>query len=250
METPIQEVARHAGVTSRTLRHYDEVGLLHPSSTASGGRRYYDEAALRRLQRILLLRDLGLGIPAISDVLAGTVDDITALERHIELLRAEQQRIAERIAALTATIAAHEKGTTIMAEQMFEGFDHAQYEEEVRERWGDEAWRSGDEWWSRLSEQDRRGFMREHADIQDAYDAAIAAGSAAEDPQVQAIAARHVAWISAGWQGRTPGGEAIRGLADMYVADPRFAKNYTRAYAHGAEFVRDALHAYAARASG
>lgn len=245
MERSIQEVARIAGVTSRTLRHYDAVGLLAPSRTDHGGRRFYDEAALVRLQRILLLRELGLGIPAVSEVLAGSVTDVEALRRHVELLRRERARLAAQIASVTDTVEALEKGTALMAEQMFEGFDHAQYAEEVRERWGDDAWARSDDWWKRLSADDRRGFMEAHRSIQDAYDEAIAAGEAPDGMRAQRIAARHVEWIAAGWQGRRPDADAIRQLADMYVADPRFAANYTRAHAHGAEFVRDALHVYA-----
>jgi DNA-binding transcriptional MerR regulator len=75
MEWSIQDIARLAGTTSRTLRHYGDVGLLEPSRVAANGYRYYDAAALARLQRILLLRELGLGLPAIADVLAGQTDD-------------------------------------------------------------------------------------------------------------------------------------------------------------------------------
>ncbi len=65
----IQEIARLAGTTSRTLRHYDDIGLLPPSRIAANGYRHYDAAALVRLQRILLLRELGLGLPQIGEVL-------------------------------------------------------------------------------------------------------------------------------------------------------------------------------------
>src|SRR5690606_10221901 len=67
MTHSIQEVARLTGVTSRTLRHYDDIGLVRPSATGAGGIRHYDADALVRLQRVLLLRDLGLGLPAIAE---------------------------------------------------------------------------------------------------------------------------------------------------------------------------------------
>ena len=245
MEHSIQEVAKLAGVTSRTLRHYAAVGLLAPSRTDHGGRRFYDERALLRLQRILLLRGLGLGIPAIAEVLAGEVDDAAALERHLDQLRVERSRVDRQILSVTETIAALRRGEVPMAERMFEGFEHGQYEQEVRDRWGDEAWQRGDEWWSRLSGSEKEEFGAQHLRIQDDYDAAIAAGALPESDRVQKIAARHVDWIAIGWQGRRPGPETIRSLADMYLADPRFAANYTRAHADGARFVRDALHLYA-----
>ena len=69
MDWSVQQIARIAGTTSRTLRHYDDIGLLKPSRTGDNGYRFYDQASLVRLQRILLLRDLGLGLPAIAEVL-------------------------------------------------------------------------------------------------------------------------------------------------------------------------------------
>jgi DNA-binding transcriptional MerR regulator len=81
MEWSIQEVARVSGTTSRTLRHYDDIGLLKPARVGSNGYRFYDPGALARLQRILLLRGLGLGLPDIRRVLDGQADDVTAFDR-------------------------------------------------------------------------------------------------------------------------------------------------------------------------
>ncbi len=243
----IQDVAKITGVTSRALRHYGDVGILSPTRTDHSGRRFYDEAALVRLQRILVMRELGLGIPAIREAIEQHTPDATALETHLGQLRREAKRIRALITAVETTLDALHTEGTLMAETMFDGFQHAQYESEVRERWGDQAWEDGNAWWSALDPADRQGFLDRHLALQDAYDAAIAAGLDADAPQVQSIAQRHVEWIAAGWQGRTPDAAAVRGLADMYVADPRFAKNYTRAHENGAEFVRDALHAYADR---
>jgi DNA-binding transcriptional MerR regulator len=69
MDWSIQQTARIAGTTSRTLRHYDDIGLLKPSRIAQNGYRHYDQEALVQLQRILLLRELGLGLPVIAEVL-------------------------------------------------------------------------------------------------------------------------------------------------------------------------------------
>lgn len=99
----IQEIARLAGTTSRTLRHYDDIGLLPPSRIAHNGYRHYDGQALVRLQRILLLRELGLGLPQIAEVLGaasvgeGAGSEATALETHLALLREEQTRAADRV---------------------------------------------------------------------------------------------------------------------------------------------------------
>ena len=84
MEWTIQEVARKAGTTSRTLRHYDQIGLLSPSHIGHNGYRYYDATAVVRLQRILLLRELGMGLPEIAEVLSRNTDEIAALEPELQ----------------------------------------------------------------------------------------------------------------------------------------------------------------------
>ena len=96
MEWSIQDIARSAGTTSRTLRHYDDIGLLEPSRVGANGYRYYDEHALVRLQRILLLRELGLGLPAIAEVFEGQRDTAAALRTHLKLLAAERERIGRQ----------------------------------------------------------------------------------------------------------------------------------------------------------
>src|SRR6185312_9131200 len=107
-ETPadwsIQQIAALAGTTSRTLRHYDTIGLLAPSRIAGNGYRHYDQKALVRLQRILLLRELGLGLPAIASVLAREDSATSALRTHVAWLRGEQERLSRLIASVERTI--------------------------------------------------------------------------------------------------------------------------------------------------
>src|SRR5690606_18825276 len=100
----IQEVARSAGTTSRTLRHYDDIGLLPPTRIGANGYRRYDRDALVRLQRILLLRELGLGLPVIAEVLGREVDAAAALRAHVDWLREEQHRLERRIRSVTQTL--------------------------------------------------------------------------------------------------------------------------------------------------
>lgn len=244
-EWSIQDLARAAGTTSRTLRHYGELGLLPPSRIGNNGYRYYDEGSLVRLQRILLLRELGLGLPVIAEVLAGEQDTAAALRTHLELLRQQQVRIARQIASVDTTLRKTEAGEPLMAAETFDGFDHTQYRDEVIERWGKEAYENSDRWWRSLSEADKQGFQQTHLDIAADYGRARAAGLAPGSDEVQAIAQRHFDWIAAGWQGKRPDACAFTGLGDMYVADPRFGENYDRHGAGTAEFVRDAMHAYA-----
>lgn len=239
----IQEVARLAGTTSRALRHYDEIGLLPPSRVGSNGYRYYDSDRLLRLQRILLLRELGLSLAGIAEVLAGESDDVTALRAHLAWLRQERARLARQIASVEATIANTQEGGTIMAAQMFDGFDHTKYKDEVEQRWGKQAYAQSDSWWRGLDSAGQQGFRDEAKSIGEGWAAARDAGLDFSNPAVVQLAARHVAWIKAGWGGRAPSAAQIIGLAEMYVADERFAANYGGP--EPAAYVRDALTTYA-----
>mgnify|MGYP001156893300 CR=1 FL=1 len=244
----IQEVARLAGTTSRTLRHYDDVGLVPPSRIGANGYRYYDEAALLRLQRVLLLRELGLGIPAIADVIAGQRDDCEALRRQLAQLRQEQERLARQIASVERTIETLEGGEQLMAENMFDGFDHTQYREEVEREWGAEAYATSDAWWRGLGRDGQAAFREQVAALNRDWIAAAASGIDPDSHEAHALAERHVEWLGSTpgipRTGDAPAKEYVLGLAEMYVADPRFAANYGGAT--GAAFVRDALAAYAA----
>ncbi|WP_197030087.1 MerR family transcriptional regulator [Cellulomonas sp. URHE0023] len=249
MEAAIQEIARLTGTTSRTLRHYDAIGLLTPSRTAPGGTRWYDDDSLVRLQRILLLRDLGLGLPDIARVLDSEHDETAALRRHLDWLRTEQHRLDRRIAAVEATLTAREKGRPIMADEMFDGFDHTQHKDEVTQRWGAEAYATGDTWWRGMSQEERTAWKAATAALASEWAAAASAGHDPAGELAQDLARRHVAWLGSipgtpGYGG-PPVRDYVLGLGDMYVADERFSENYGGV--DGATFVRDALHEYAAR---
>jgi DNA-binding transcriptional MerR regulator len=242
-EFSISDVARLAGTTSRTLRHYGDVGLLRPSRVAASGHRYYDAAALTRLQRILLLRELGLGIPAIADVLAGQRDDLDALGSHLLWLEGEKSRLDRQVASVKTTIRKLREGKPLMAEEMFDGFDHTVYREEVEERWGADEYRAGDAWWRSLSAAERVAHREQHDRIAADYATARAAGLPVGGDDVRAIVARHRAWLGAA-SAAPIGPERLRGYGDLYVGDPRFADNYGGLA--GAEYVRAALYAWAA----
>ena len=242
MEWSIQDVARLSGTTSRTLRHYGAVGLLHPSRVSHGGHRYYDQQALVRLQRILLLRALGLGLPAIGEVLDGERDTAAALRGHLVVLEEEKARIERLIASVRTTLHKTEGGEQLMAEEVFDGFDHTQYREEVVARWGREAYERGDRWWRNLTDEQKREFQDRHERIAADYGTARSSGLAADSAQALAIAARHVDWLGTTME---VGKQYVANIGEMYVSDDRFRANYDKYGAGTAEYVRDALKAYA-----
>lgn len=132
-----------------------------------------------------------------------------------------------------------------MAEEMLDGFDHTRYKEEVEERWGKGAYAKGDAWWTSMSADEKAQWMANSASLGADWIAAAESGIAPESDEAQALARRHVEWLSS--IPGTPGAvkEYVTGLGEMYVADDRFAKNYGGTA--GATFVRDALKVYAAR---
>ncbi len=250
MQWSIQEIARVAGTTSRTLRHYGEVGLLEPTSIGTNGYRYYDEQALARLQRIMLLRQLGLGLETIGEVLAGQRDHAEALQTHLDWLQQEKSRLDRQIASVQTTIGRLKGGERLMAEEMFDGFDHTQYKQEVEQRWGKKAYATSDAWWRGMSDEDRAEWMRLVAKLGADWQDAARRRIDPEGDEAQALAQRQFDWLR-GIPG-TPGGgaagptkEYFTGLAEMYVADEQFAANYGGT--EGAAFVRDTMLVYAER---
>ena len=248
----IQEVARASGTTSRTLRHYEAVGVLPATEVGAGGVRYYDDAALVRLQEALVLRSLGMPLAEVRAVLDGERDRVAALRRHLRALQTEQQRLTRMAASVARTIDTLETGGPIVAEEMFDGFDHTQYQAEVTERWGADAYATGDRWWRGMSDDERRAWQERTASIARAWADGAAGGLAPDSDEAQAVARRHAAWLASipGTPGHGTGAPDkgyVLGLADMYVADPRFAAHYGGQA--GATFVRDALRVWAERSA-
>lgn len=140
-----------------------------------------------------------------------------------------------------------------MSQNMFEGFDHTQHREEVEERWGADAYRAGDQWWRGLGEAERQDWQGRTSRLAAEWGAAAERGEDPESDAAQELARRHVEWLRGvpGTPASRPGGDLagyVSGLAEMYVADERFAANYGGQ--QGATFVRDALLAYVLRSCG
>ncbi|WP_327085522.1 MerR family transcriptional regulator [Nonomuraea sp. NBC_01738] len=248
MEWTIQELAARAGVSSRTLRHYDSVGLLAPSRVGANGYRHYDAAAVVRLQRILLMRGLGMSLPAIAGVLADEVDTGDGLRAHIAALEEERDRIERQIRSVRHTLESLQAGVEPRMDIMLAGFND-RYKDEVISRWGERAFEAGNDWWHGKTLGQQRDWKRDTEDLVAAWVAAVRAGESPVSEHAQSLAARHVRWLSQIPGTPTADGDRERSIemvtciGDMYVDDPRFGGMYDDAA--GARFVRDALHAYA-----
>jgi hypothetical protein len=135
-----------------------------------------------------------------------------------------------------------------MAENMFDGFDHTQYRDEVEERWGKDAYARSDSWWRGLSDDEKSAWKERAESLGRDWIAASESGLGPDSDEAQSLARRHVEWLTGipGTPAAVAGGDVkayVIGLGEMYVADPRFGANYGGS--QGAEFVRDALRTYA-----
>ena len=242
----IARVARLSGVSSRTLRHYDQLGLLSPAWTGADGRRHYGRAELLRLQHILVLRELGTPLDRIGVIVDADDPAVTVaqLRDHLVGLTAERDRYARLARTVASTIDSIEKGTTMTNEQLFEGFEHKRYEPEARERWGDEAVDSSNAKWESLGKEGQQRHLDTHREVVEALGAAIRVGFAPDSDEVQEIVAQHYAWVSLFW---TPTAETYRGLTQMYVDDERFRRNYDEVAPGAAALLRDAADLWAGR---
>jgi DNA-binding transcriptional MerR regulator len=246
----VGQVARFAGITVRTLHHYDEIGLLRPSERSAAGYRRYSEPDLDRLQQVLFYRELGFSLEEIAVILDDPGGDpVTHLRRQHELLRRRIGRLEAMAAAVERAMEARKMGISLTPQERFEvfgDFDPEQYAEEAEERWGGtDAFEQSHRRTARYTKDDWRAITAEAGEVLQAFAAAFAEGAPAEGERATDVAERHRAHITRWFYDCTY--EIHKGLGEMYVTDPRFAANYERVAEGLSRYVRDAIHANAAR---
>ncbi|QIZ35171.1 MerR family transcriptional regulator [Saccharopolyspora sp. ASAGF58] len=245
----VGEAARLAGVTVRTLHHYDEVGLLTPSGRTAAGYRSYSDADLDRLRRILFYRELDLGLDDIASILADG-DANAHLKRQHELLLIRIERLQRMVAAVERELEANTMGIELTQEEKFElfgEFDPDDYTEEVERRWGGtDAYRQSQQKMSSFTKEDWKRFMASQEDIGRRLAEAMRAGFAPDSEQAMDLAEEHRQHITRWCYDCTY--EIHRGLGEMYVADERFAANYEKLLPGLAEYIRTAINANATQA--
>lgn len=242
----VGEAARAAGVSARTLHHWDEVGVLRPSGRGSNGYRLYDEGDLARLQRVLAYRELGFALEEVARLLDDPdVDVFTHLRRQHALLVDRAEHLLRVAALVGTTLEATRMGIGLTPDQLREVFgdeDPTRCAEEAEQRWGDtEAWRSSHRRTSRYSPDDWRRSRAEAEAVEEGFAAALRDGVPVDAPQVHALVEEHRAHITRWFYECSPAVQ--RGLAEMYVADDRFAAHYERREPGLAQYVHDAVRA-------
>jgi MerR family transcriptional regulator, thiopeptide resistance regulator len=245
MNYTVRQLARLAGVSVRTLHYYDEIGLLRPSRVADNGYRSYGEAAVLRLQQILLYKELELSLDEIRDLLDQPGFDVLhALEDHWRALQQRLGRLRRLLLTVDQTIA-HVKGERPMADKDLFAFSEeqqAQYEQEAEALWGESVRASSRKWKGYSAEKRKQIFAEGEAvylDLIERLNAGDAPGSAA----VQAIVERWAQHLRYFYEPTTA---IMRGLGGAYVEHPGFRAFFDKMHPRLAAYMREAIEAYCA----
>ena len=247
MEYSIQELSRLSGVTTRTLRWYDQIGLLKPSRVAESGYRYYGGAEVDRLQDILYYRALGVELARIKECLDDpSFDRLAALRSHLAALEAERDRLEQLIRSVKDTIEAEERNEIMSDEQKFEAFKQravAHIEEvygaETRARYGDKEVDEANAAVMNLTREQYQEWTDLGREIQKRLEAAVQSEVLPESETGRDITALHRRWLTITGTPYDPARH--RGIAALYIADPRFTAYYDKAVSGCARFLCEAV---------
>ncbi|OUP24865.1 MerR family transcriptional regulator [Gemmiger sp. An194] len=247
MEYSIQELARLAGVTTRTLRWYDQIGLLKPGRVAESGYRYYGDAQVDRLQDILYYRTLGVELAQIKECLDDPAfDRLATLRSHLAALETEQACLAGLIRSVKATIDAEERNETMNDEQKFECFkkqavaeNEKRYGKEIREKYGDAQVDQANAAMMGMSREQHATWTELGETLQQKLEDAVRSGCTPDSEEGRQIAELHRQWLTQTGIPYTPAKH--RGIAELYVLDERFTAYYDKHLPGCARFLRDAV---------
>lgn len=249
MEYTVKALANLAGITPRTIRHYDEIGLLKPFRVNSSGYRIYGQREVDLLQQILFFRELDLDLDRIKEIISNPdFDEQKALKEHHAALLKKQRHLGMLIETVEKTIQ-HREGVRIMSDkEKFEAFkknlineNEEKYGEEIRERYGEQMVESSNEKLMHMSEKDFEELETLSQDLIKAF----LQGFRENNPSGQSAqkgAELHKKWLCFYWKEYTK--EAHRGVVQMYVDDERFKEYYDKHQEGLAGFIRDAVFIY------
>lgn len=239
-----------SGVTARTLRHYDEIGLLHPARVGANGYRYYEPDQLLRLQQIRLLRELGLDLATIAAVVDGEHDRIEALRDHHRRLLEERTRLNRLARTVASTITHLERGTDMPAEELFEGFRFTRETitnlealatsgtGEQEQPFFEEIRRRTQEW----TAEDFSQVERDGADIERRLLALMRGGVASDDSSVFAVMDDDLTAQRKIW---SPDRDSYAALGEAFATTPELRAHLDAQDPRLAGYMRDAMVAYA-----
>lgn len=246
MEYTIKKLAKIAGVSTRTLRYYDEQGLLKPKRVSSNGYRIYGQVEIDRLQQILFYRELGIELAEIKRILsAKDFNALSALENHLNALETKREQLNTLIANVKKSISA-KKGETIMSDkEKFEGFkqkliedNEAKYGKEAREKYGDDTVNRSNKRLKGMTQAQYEAHEALTNQLNETLKAAFEQGDPTSE-LAQKACELHKQWLCFFWDKYSK--EAHIGITQMYVDDPRFTAYYDKIAPGCAVFLRDAV---------
>lgn len=248
----VGEVAEQFGVTVRTLHHYDAIGLLQPGERSSAGYRLYTSANITRLQHVVVYRRLGFSLEEIALLLDDPGADVAAhLRRQRESVMSRLDEMHDLVAAIDNALAKEVTGMQLSKEEQRELFGDGfndEYAREAEERWGDsDEWKQSQQRVATYAKDDWVRIKAEGDALNADFVAALDAGLSPSSDEATSVAERARAHIETWFYDLTP--DFHRKLADMYVTDERFRRTYEELRPGLAQYVRDAIHANADRAS-
>jgi DNA-binding transcriptional MerR regulator len=248
----VGEVAALAGVTVRTLHHYDRIGLVRPHGRTHAGYREYADADVARLHDVLAYRELGFRLERIGELLDGEAHRAAHLREQHRLIGERIARLHQVLTHLETMMEAEQMGINLTPQEQLEVFgpgwsgqDHAA---EAEQRWGEtDAWQQSRRRTARFSKQDWVDVKAEQDGVEAEFAQALADGLAAGDARTMDVAERHRRVIARFYECSY---SMHRALADLYLADPRFTQHYEDVAPGLAQFVHDAIHHNADRQVG
>lgn len=251
MEYSIHELSRLSGVSTRTLRWYDEIGLLKPGRVAPSGYRYYGPDQVDRLQDILFYRALGVELARIRMCLdAPSFDRLAALREHLKALQAQKARLEDLIRSVEETIGCEERKEPMEDEKKFSALkaklvadNEAAYGKEAREKYGDSAVDAAGANLMGLTQAQYEAWNALDAELRGRLEAAVARNAAPDSGEGRDLCDLHRRWLAVTVKDLTP--QKHRGIAQLYVMDERFTAYYDRAVPGCAKFLRDAVEHWA-----
>jgi len=249
MEYTINKLAKLAGISTRTLRYYDEINLLSPNRLSSNGYRIYGQKEIDKLQLILFYRELGLPLQEIKQIITDTDFNITdALHAHLSALLAKRNQLDTLITNVQKTILSTKGEVKMTNKEKFNGFtqqliddNEAKYGEEIREKYSDEVVDASNSKIKGMTKEDYAQVEALSEEVNEALRIAFLQGDPTNE-LAQKACELHKEWLCYFWDSYTK--EAHIGVAQMYVDDPRFAAYYDKIAVGCAKFLRDAVLVY------
>lgn len=246
MEYTVQKLSRLAGVSTRTLRYYDEIGILKPARINSSGYRIYGEEEIDILQQILFYKELGINLDAIKSILEDpSFNKLTSLKDHHSKLLEKRKQLDLLITNVEQTIASVKGDVKMANKEKFKGFkqkmidaNEKKYGKEIREKYGDDTIDKSNRRFANMSEEDYNKFTS----LSEEINKTLLEAFKTNDPSselAQKVANMHKEWLLYTWPKYSK--EAHAGLAQMYVDDERFKSYYDKEQDGLAEFLRDSI---------